>query len=342
LGNIPFWADVVGRPGSSPDDAVSVLSSANPRRRREAIRGYVIALVLVAFCTLIVAWLQHTIHPAGGDRYRPYTVLYVGAIAYIVSAFGVGPGLAALSAALAVTAALFTPTPDVGVASVAGVRVRDLIEMAGMLLAGSLMIWGANHHRTQRERLRGALDRIESLRAGQERMLADVLRSATQGKLLLHGEDTPFPGLSQVLARVPLQETRDLARLRAAVRAAAGQVRLPDDRAMAVLTAAHESAMNAIVHGGGGFAVLGHLEDEETFAVQITDMGPGIALDKLPERTLHGGVSGANSLGMGFSLVIDGADRVHLRTTPEGTRVLLEVHREPLPPAWFHRSIALA
>jgi serine/threonine-protein kinase RsbT len=140
---------------------------------------------------------------------------------------------------------------------------------------------------------------------------------------------------------VELKRPEHLAHLRAAVRGVAETAGLSTEQTGGFLTAAHETAMNAVVHGGGGEARIGTLAGEPlTLVVLIRDNGPGIALDKIPERTLHGGVSGANSLGMGFSMVLDGVDRVHLRTTPSGTQILLEARREPLPPAWLDRPSA--
>lgn len=319
---------------------VSTVSSYATRTKLHPILEYTAALLLTGLCSLLVAWLFNAVGSVDGGVYRPYTILYVGTLALIVYTFGVGPGLASLAAALLITYRYFTVPPGPGMVGLAGVRVRDLIEMTGMVVAGGLMIWGAEFHRQQRDRLEQALARVEIMRGNEERMLADVLRSVTQGKLLLYPTIPALPDLARVLHTVTLQRPKDLSAIRSAVRAAATQAGLDSERLTNFLTAAHEAAMNAVVHGAGGMARVGFTDkDECVLAVHISDNGPGIALEKLPERALYSGISGANSLGMGFSLVLDGVDRMHLRTGSEGTDVLLEIERTPPPPAWFNRLL---
>ena len=200
------------------------------------------------------------------------------------------------------------------------------------------MIWGADNHRLQRDRLEQALERVETMRGNEEKMLADVLRSVTQGKMLLV---PAVPDLPEVIRTLPLRSPRELGPFRNAVRAAGTQMDLEAERLTNFLTAAHEAAMNAVVHGGGGMARIGFTNgDQAVLGGHICDNGPGIALEKLPERALHSGISGANSLGMGFSLVLDGVDRMHLHTSAEGTHVVLEIERTPPLPAWFDRLLA--
>lgn len=317
------------------------LPSAGSAGTTTPLVGYLVALALTLACTLVASWLQAIVRGAHEELYRPYTILYLCVLAPVVYRFGIGPGLAVFAAALAATYLFLTPTAQDGVLALGDLRLRDGIEILGMCLAGSLVIWGANRHRSQQEKLSRALTRVEVLHAAQEHLLADVLRSATQGKLLLYPPGALFPTLSRVLMTVPLTEPQDLALLRDAVRTSGASTSIANERLGLFLMAAHEAAMNAIVHGGSGIAVVGFQgdADKSSFAVAITDNGPGIALDKLPERTLHGGISGANSLGMGFSLALDGADRIHLRTSPRGTDMLLEVDRVPPAPAWFERLV---
>lgn len=314
--------------------------SYDTRTKYHPLLEYTAALLLTVLCSVIVAWLFYAIQAVDGGAYRPYTILYVGVLALVVYTFGVGPGMASLVTALLISYYLFTPTPEPGTTAIGGVRARDLIEMVGMLMAGCLMIWGAEHHRRQRDRLELALERVEAMRDNEERMLADVLRSVTQGKLLLYPAAPALPEMAEVLHTVSLRHPKDLSAIRSAVRAATAQIELDSERRTNFLTAAHEAAMNAVVHGKGGVARVGFTDKEGcVLAVHISDNGPGIALDKLPERALYSGISGANSLGMGFSLVLDGVDRMHLRTSPGGTDVLLEIGRTPPPPAWLNRLL---
>jgi serine/threonine-protein kinase RsbT len=334
----------LGEAGSAvphPQGHPATLGHPGPARGR-LWNDHLVALALVLSCTLFLATLQMILPLLIGHSLRPYTILYVGVVASTVFRSTMAAGVTALAAAfvgtlllLAVPSGRFSPEWSARVVS-----PNNLVELMSLILVGVVVIRAVERHRLQRDLLRDALNREESLRIGQERMMADVLRSATQGKLILHSEAGALPAVGEELARVELKRPEHLAHLRAAVRGVAETAGLSTEQTGGFLTAAHETAMNAVVHGGGGEARIGTLAGEPlTLVVLIRDNGPGIALDKIPERTLHGGVSGANSLGMGFSMVLDGVDRVHLRTTPSGTQILLEARREPLPPAWLDRPL---
>lgn len=251
----------------------------------------------------------------------------------VVYWFGVTPGLTALAASLVATQWYLLPRGQ-------SLELRYFLELLSLALVGSLVAWATARHRHQRESLRAALAHVETLHAAQERILADVLRSATQGKFHLQNHAGSLPVLRGGGKTLSLEHSGDLAPLRAAVRDAAREAGLSPDRGMAFLTAVHEAAMNAIRHGGGGVARIGPLGNEPgRLGVSIVDEGPGISLEALPERALHGGVSGADSLGMGFSLVLAGVDYVYLTTGPEGTAVVLEVNETAPLPAWLMRPV---
>lgn len=302
------------------------------------VHGYIAAIAATVLSTLLIAWLQNAIRGAGGDVYRPYTILYVCAIAPIVFLYGIRPGFVVYAAALIAT--FFWLAPGFGGTAARAMLLRDGVEMAAMAVAGALVMWGAYSYRRQRRHLQSAIAHLEAVHAARERVLADVLRSATQGKLQLYNRDDAMPSLLSGQATITLTKPQDLSVLRAAIREARSKRVPEDDRCFRFLSAAHETALNAILHGSGGIAMIGFTDEaRETLAVQITDNGPRIDLEQHPERTLETGASGADSLGMGFSLVLDGADRIHLRTNTRGTRILLELDPEPPAPTWFKRLL---
>jgi serine/threonine-protein kinase RsbT len=91
--------------------------------------------------------------------------------------------------------------------------------------------------------------------------------------------------------------------------------------AAAVTTAASELARNALVHGGGGRAVLEDLDDggRAGLRMEFRDEGPGI-----PEldRALAGGFSTMRSLGLGLSGSRRLVDEFTIETQPgRGTLV---------------------
>jgi anti-sigma regulatory factor (Ser/Thr protein kinase) len=76
-----------------------------------------------------------------------------------------------------------------------------------------------------------------------------------------------------------------------------------------------------VKHGQEGKVYAGTLED--SVWVGISDRGPGIDALILPQATLQRGFSTKPSLGLGYSIMLDIADRVLLNTGPGGTTVIL-------------------
>ncbi len=167
----------------------------------------------------------------------------------------------------------------------------------------------------------------------RQRFFRDVLRSATEGRLQLcdTAADLPAP-LPPAGDPIPLSR-ETLAGARHGAGAAARARHFPPDRIDCLNTAVGEAAMNAVVHGGGGEAVI--RADDEAIQVWVSDHGAGIQLAELPRATLEMGYSTKDSLGHGFWMMLRAADTVHLLTGGGGTQVVLTLHRRPLVPLSF-------
>lgn len=83
-----------------------------------------------------------------------------------------------------------------------------------------------------------------------------------------------------------------------------------------------EAITNAIKHGADGRVYAGIRES--CVWVGVADRGPGIESLILPRAVLLRGFSTKPSLGLGYSIMLDAADRVHLKTDSTGTVVVLE------------------
>jgi len=172
----------------------------------------------------------------------------------------------------------------------------------------------------------------------QRRFLKDVLASVTQGKLVLCDSRAELPTpLAPVALGAPISLSRQaLKAVRSRVTEAAIRCGLPQDRLQDLITAASESAMNALQHAGGGRAQVYEGDDSHRVQVWIEDEGKGIDLDRLPRATLETGfTTGGGGIGHGFFLMLSLADRVYLLTGPEGTTVVLEKARASQEPAWL-------
>ena len=178
--------------------------------------------------------------------------------------------------------------------------------------------------------------RIAETAQGQRTFLRDVLYSVSEGTFCLCDTPADFPApLPAVGKPIALGATRDLRALRVAVTNAACDRDFSDERMQDLVTASGEAAMNAVVHGGGGEAILRADDAGKTVQVWITDDGGGIGMDFLHKATLERGFTTAGSLGHGFWLMMKTADRIFLLTGATGTTLLLEQERTIPLPAWL-------
>lgn len=95
---------------------------------------------------------------------------------------------------------------------------------------------------------------------------------------------------------------------------------VPD--AKGLVLASSEALTNALKHAGRGW--YGVRRDPDRVCVIVVDHGPGIDFSNLPKATLLPGYSTEQTLGMGFTLMIQLTDRLLLCTGARGTRLALE------------------
>src|SRR5262249_49359737 len=98
---------------------------------------------------------------------------------------------------------------------------------------------------------------------------------------------------------------------------------MTDDRVEDLTLCASEAVTNALKHAGGGNVSLDH--QAGTVRVPVADQGSGIDQLQLPRATLMKGYSTRASMGLGFTLMHELADRLYLNTGPHGTTVILEM-----------------
>ena len=188
---------------------------------------------------------------------------------------------------------------------------------------------------------RDAQRRLDEMALAQRAFLRDVLASVSDGTFRLCDSRADLPPRLPVVVRPdngPEEiglESLTLSHLRHRVRTAAGANGFAEDRVNDLLTTVGEASMNAVVHGGGGSAVVRMSDDGQVVQVWISDQGPGIATDYLHKATLQRGFStGGIGFGHGFFLM-NLADRVYLLTGRGGTTVVIEQECSQPDPVWF-------
>jgi PAS domain S-box-containing protein len=172
----------------------------------------------------------------------------------------------------------------------------------------------------ERERL---LARVQEADLWQRTFLREVLYNVTEGRLRLCDEESELPEVREETGETFVLDRTTLNAFRNGIRRAANVEGFSQERLHDLLTAAHEVAMNAVVHAGGGTARI-HVSAGKTVQVWVEDQGTGMALGTLHRATLEKGYTTAGTMGYGWFLALRTIDRVWLHTGPSGTTIVLE------------------
>lgn len=120
-----------------------------------------------------------------------------------------------------------------------------------------------------------------------------------------------------------IDDIDDLGRMRSSVKQLLLTSKMDQHRVYNFVGAIVEAATNSLKHAGGGKASL-HLHSDTAIFV-VSDEGPGIDALALPNVALTKGYSTAATLGMGYKIMIQFADKVYLATGTKGTVVAIEM-----------------
>jgi anti-sigma regulatory factor (Ser/Thr protein kinase) len=173
---------------------------------------------------------------------------------------------------------------------------------------------------TQRKLAEEALrEKDQAIRAAY----SDVIAAVTGGKLVLETPEEMTAALGQPMGREwQLDDASRLTEVRHAIAPVLVAAGLPSEDVDAYVLAADEAMSNAIKHGGGGHIRVRRAE--HAVQIEVTDHGPAIDFEFLPRAALLPGFSTVQSLGMGFTIMLEASDRLLLTTQPGLTSVVLE------------------
>jgi PAS domain S-box-containing protein len=175
--------------------------------------------------------------------------------------------------------------------------------------------------RTERE--------LRELEAHKREFYRRTILAATEGKLTISEPEEIEKLVGTLLGAWEIHGVEDVAVIRSQATKLAREAGIDESRVYDVTGCVVESAANAVKHAGGGRAALYKLTDRLLFVV--TDAGPGIGAFRLPDVALTKGYSTAGTLGMGYKVMINMADRVYLATGPQGTTVATELRLHITP-----------
>lgn len=176
-------------------------------------------------------------------------------------------------------------------------------------------------------------DTTEVVHAEEEKRVfyRETISSVTDGKLLIVDRTEAEKQLASAELGSVITSYADTVSTRKLVEDYCRAAGFGGDPLSLFITGVGEAMANAIKHAGEGRVFAGR-KDGGVW-VGVSDAGSGIAALALPKATLRRGYSTKISMGMGYSIMLDVADKVTLSTGPEGTIVMLSkclVSPEPI------------
>ena len=180
-----------------------------------------------------------------------------------------------------------------------------------------------------------------SMEEHKRRFYRETILSATQGKLDICDAANIEPYILEAQREIEVRTPADVGLARRSIETFCREHGLGGDVLYWFMLATVEATTNALKHGRYGQVCAGTVD--RSVWVAVSDMGAGIESLILPKAVLRGGFSTKPSMGLGYSVMLDVADRVLLKTDREGTIVVLvksldepatTVALEQLPDTW--------
>jgi len=153
------------------------------------------------------------------------------------------------------------------------------------------------------------------------RFYRETILTVTEGKLQICDRDTTEPYVRSAEVESALRDSADVPSARVMVEGFCSRKGLSEGQIGGFRLGIGEALANAIKHAPRGHVYAGVADGCAWVAVE--DNGPG--LDSLiPSRAaLQQGLSGGNSIGLGYSIMLAVADKMMLCTDQTGTTVIL-------------------
>ncbi len=155
-----------------------------------------------------------------------------------------------------------------------------------------------------------------------------TILAATNGKLLVCEKQEIEKRLGPEIATWDITTNKEAATAASAIARMASEAGMEELRSFEFRGCVTEAVTNVLKHAGEGRVSLHRTADG--FTCVVSDSGPGIGAMALPDLALTKGYSTAGTMGLGYKLIIEFADKVYLASDREGTTVAMDMAIEPL------------
>lgn len=200
---------------------------------------------------------------------------------------------------------------EVDVLTKSGIRIPFLITAVRMVVGDEKYVVGFGVDITDRKRMEEE----------KRKFYCETILSVTDGKLNICNPVDLEIYTGDIMIMSEFHEPSALGPIRHTIEDFCGQQGIVGIRLDEFMTGVGEAITNALKHGCGGTVWAGATED--FVWVRVTDKGPGMESLILPKAVLRRGFSTKPSLGLGYSIMIDVADRILLNTGSSGTDLVL-------------------
>ena len=184
--------------------------------------------------------------------------------------------------------------------------------------------YGIASLRTREERR--ALE--QKLEEHKRKFYRETILSVTDGKLDITDSAQVRPYILGAREAINVEQASDVSLAREEVQDYLSSHGLNSNQLPAFILAVGEATTNALKHGGRGRVYVG--SNDQNVWVCVRDRGPGIESLILPRAVLRRGFSTKPSLGLGYSIMLEAADRILLKTGSHGTTVVLIKSLKPV------------
>ncbi len=159
----------------------------------------------------------------------------------------------------------------------------------------------------------------------------DVILAVTQDKLRLILEPDELPARQEHLkvSEMSITEVEDLVVSKQMLEDCLIKSGWGKSRVFDVVVSVSEAISNVLKHAGRGTMIIYNLQDY--YQVWVCDNGKGIEFSDIPKSALQKGHSSKNSLGMGFYIMMELADKLYLYTHTGGTVIVMDIFPEKQP-----------
>lgn len=168
------------------------------------------------------------------------------------------------------------------------------------------------------------LEKEREIKKKEKRVYREVIEAVTCGKLLLaeREEIAAYMAVGTTVLSANFRKPEDLDSVRRKIERIFNKCGIDQKEITVLLICISEALTNAVKHADGGTCKVNILSNG--FRIEVSDTGPGIAMENLPKATLMKNFSTKQSLGCGFTIMLKYADRLILSTGIEGTTLIIE------------------